>query len=151
MKDHTTRRFVVCLISAVTMLSCIPPATADSSFEQFWADAQKEKRADKSEASRHRMAWWRDALKSGSNALEIKVTYLLINRMIGDEFLPEDSDRNGNGTLKEWPQWVLDGKPSPTGRFTFASWRLWKKEGPLQESGLLGPVTLRTGAAVSVK
>jgi hypothetical protein len=92
-----------------------------------------------------------EALKGGSNALEIKVTNLLINRMIGDEFLPEDSDRNANGTLKQWPQWVLDGKPSPTGRFTFAGWRLWKKEGPLQESGLLGPVTLRTGASVSLK
>ena len=31
------------------------PAT-DGSFEQFWADAQKEKRADKSEASQKRMA-----------------------------------------------------------------------------------------------
>jgi hypothetical protein len=92
-----------------------------------------------------------EALKSGSNALEIKVTNLLINRMIGDEFLPEDSDRNGNGTLKKWPQWVLDDKPSPTGRYTFAGWRLWKKEGPLQESGLLGPVTLRTGARSQAK
>jgi alpha-L-fucosidase len=34
---------------------------AESSFEEFWADAQKEKWADKSEASRQRMAWWRDA------------------------------------------------------------------------------------------
>ena len=92
-----------------------------------------------------------DALIAGANTLEIKVTNLLINRMIGDELLPEDSERHGNGTLKQWPQWVLDGKPSPTGRFTFAGWRLWKKEGPLQESGLLGPVTLRTGASVGVK
>ena len=28
------------------------------------------------------------------------------------------------------------------GRFTFGSWRLWKKDDPLVESGLLGPVTL---------
>ncbi|MCG7852265.1 MAG: alpha-L-fucosidase, partial [Methanosarcinaceae archaeon] len=34
---------------------------AGGSFEQFWADAQKENRADKSEASQSRMAWWRDA------------------------------------------------------------------------------------------
>jgi hypothetical protein len=90
------------------------------------------------------------AIKAGSNTLEIKVTNLPINRMIGDEFLPEDSERHENGTLMKWPQWLLDGKPSPTGRFTFASWRLWKKDQPLQESGLLGPVTVRTGAWVDL-
>ena len=30
-------------------------------FDQFWADAQKPGRADKSEASRRRLDWWRDA------------------------------------------------------------------------------------------
>jgi hypothetical protein len=90
-------------------------------------------------------------MRAGDNTLEIKVTNLLVNRMIGDELLPEDSDRNANGTLKQWPQWLLEGKPSPTGRYTFADWRLWKQGGPLQESGLLGPVTLRTGACVEVK
>ncbi len=92
-----------------------------------------------------------DAMKAGGNTLEIKVTNLLINRMIGDELLPEDSDRNGNGTLKKWPQWLLDGKCSPTGRYTFADWRLWEKGSKLQVSGLLGPVTLRTGAWIDVK
>ena len=67
----------------------------------------------------------------------------LINRQIGDEHLPEDSDRNANGTLKSWPQWVQEGKPSPTGRYTFTDWRLWKKDDPLVESGLLGPVTIQ--------
>jgi len=85
-----------------------------------------------------------DAVKSGENILEIKVVNLCVNRMIGDELLPEDSERNDNGTLKKWPQWLEDGKPSPTGRFTFTSWRLWKKDQPLQESGLLGPVTIQT-------
>ena len=52
--------------------------------------------------------------------------------------------RNADGiTLKPWPQWLLDGKPSPTGRHTFTSHRLWKKDDPLQESGLIGPVRLR--------
>jgi hypothetical protein len=83
------------------------------------------------------------ALKAGANALEVKVVNLWINRMIGDEQLPEDSDRNKNGTLKAWPDWLQEGKPSPAGRFTFTSWRLWKKDAPLVESGLLGPVTLR--------
>ena len=92
-----------------------------------------------------------DYVKAGKNVLEISVVNLMINRMIGDELLPEDSERNGNGTLKKWPQWLQDGKPSPTGRFTFTSWRLWKKDSPLQESGLLGPVVIRTNVRIDFK
>jgi (4-O-methyl)-D-glucuronate---lignin esterase len=92
-----------------------------------------------------------DSLKAGANALEIGVTNLWVNRMVGDEELPEDSDRNPDGTLKSWPKWVEEAKPSPTGRFTFTSWRLWKKGEPLQESGLLGPVTLRATALVEAR
>jgi hypothetical protein len=92
-----------------------------------------------------------DAVKSDNNVLEIRVVNLMINRMIGDEFLPEDSERNDDGTLKKWPQWLEDGKQSPSGRFTFTSWRLWKKDEPLQESGLLGPVTIRMVELISVK
>jgi hypothetical protein len=83
-------------------------------------------------------------LKAGGNDLEIRVVNLWINRMIGDEQMPDDSERNPNGTLKKWPQWLLDGKPSPTGRYTFTTWRLWSKGSPLQESGLIGPVSLKT-------
>jgi hypothetical protein len=83
-----------------------------------------------------------DAIQPGENTLEVRVVNLLINRQIGDEFLPEDSDRNPDGTLKSWPKWLLEGKPSPTGRYTFASWRLWSKNDPLQPSGLLGPVRI---------
>jgi len=82
------------------------------------------------------------AVCEGNNHLEIEVVNLWINRMIGDEQLPEDSDRNPNGTLKSWPAWLLEGKPSPAGRYTFTSWRLWKKTDPLVPSGLLGPVTI---------
>jgi len=86
------------------------------------------------------------AVQAGNNALEIQVVNLWPNRLIGDEQLAEDSERKPDGTLKTWPQWLLEGKNSPTGRFTFSSWRLWKKEDPLQDSGLLGPVTFRTVA-----
>jgi alpha-L-rhamnosidase len=91
------------------------------------------------------------ALRAGENQLEIKVVNLWINRMIGDEQLSEDSDRNDNGTLKQWPAWVDSDQPSPTGRFTFTSWRLWKKDAPLQPSGLLGPVQILGSIEVPVR
>lgn len=69
----------------------------------------------------------------------------------GDEQLPEDRKWADNLALKEWPQWVLDGKPSPTGRITFTTWHHWKKDDPLLPSGLLGPVTLQSAAQVEVK
>jgi len=81
-------------------------------------------------------------VQPGANSLEIKVTNLWPNRFIGDEHLPEDSERNSVGALIKWPQWLLDGKPSPTGRFSFTTWRRWAKDGQLRKSGLLGPVTL---------
>jgi len=81
-------------------------------------------------------------LRPGENLIEIQVANLWVNRMIGDEQLPEDSNRNPDGTLREWPTWLLEGRPSPTGRYTFTTWRLWAKDSPLQPSGLLGPVRL---------
>lgn len=81
-------------------------------------------------------------LRPGKNRLEVQAANLWINRMIGDETLPPDSDRNENGTLKAWPAWLLEGKQSPTGRVSFATWRHWTADDPLQPSGLLGPVTV---------
>jgi hypothetical protein len=90
------------------------------------------------------------AAKPGSNQLVVKVTNLWPNRLIGDEQLPADREWNGK-ELKEWPQWVLDGKPSPTGRFTFTTWHHWTKDAPLLESGLIGPVLLRTAELVPAR
>jgi len=90
------------------------------------------------------------AAKPGVNHLVVKVTNLWPNRLIGDEQLPPDCEWDGD-QLKAWPQWFLDGKPSPTGRLTFKTWRYWQKDSPLLVSGLLGPVTLRTAEIIPAK
>jgi len=82
------------------------------------------------------------AVKPGKNTLEIKITNLWPNRLIGDEQLPEDCEWTTTGALKKWPQWLLEGKPSPTGRVTFTTWHHWQKGDAPLPSGLLGPVTI---------
>jgi hypothetical protein len=89
------------------------------------------------------------AAQPGKNKLEIKITNLWPNRLIGDEQLPDDRKWIGK-RLQEWPQWVLDGKPSPTGRYTFTTWHHWTKDDALLESGLLGPVKLIPGVEMPV-
>ena len=83
------------------------------------------------------------ALKEGENTLGVRVVNLWVNRLIGDERLPEDSRRHPEGNLAEWPEWLLKGDPSPAGRTTFTTWRLWHADDPLQPSGILGPVPLQ--------
>jgi hypothetical protein len=83
--------------------------------------------------------------KPGENLLEVKIVNLWPNRLIGDEQLPEDCRwrvQDDGACLVEWPQWLLEGKPSPSGRQTFTTWKHWKKDSALLPSGLLGPVTL---------
>jgi hypothetical protein len=57
-------------------------------------------------------------LRKGKNTLEIEVVNTWVNRMIGDQFLPEEKR-------------VVDSPFNP-----------WKTTSPLQESGLLGPVRI---------
>ena len=83
-----------------------------------------------------------EIIKSGENRLKISVTNSWTNRLIGDAALPPSDDRNKNGTLKSWPQWLLDGKSDPNGRTTFSMINLWKKDDALVPSGLIGPVRL---------
>jgi hypothetical protein len=56
------------------------------------------------------------ALKPGANQLEVKVTNLWVNRMIGDR------------------------QPNATTKYTFTSPVFYKADSPLLPSGLLGPV-----------
>jgi len=93
-----------------------------------------------------------DALdpKADSFSIEVKVTNLWPNRLIGDDAMPEDCKWRCSAYegmkefgIKAIPQWVKDGKRSPTGRHTFTTWRHWSKDEQLLPSGLLGPVILR--------
>lgn len=85
-----------------------------------------------------------DEVKDGRLAVEVKVTNLWVNRLIGDDALPSDCEWDGEGRvgLKDIPAWVRNGEPSPSGRLTFTTWRHWLKSDHPLVSGLLGPVTL---------
>ncbi len=90
-------------------------------------------------------------LRPGVNRLQVKVTNLWPNRIIGDEQLPPDVEWDGSH-LKRWPDWLVEGKPRPaTGRVTFETWRYYDKNSPLLNSGLIGPVTLRAAKRVILK
>ena len=90
------------------------------------------------------------AVKAGRNELRVKVTNLWVNRIIGDEQLPADVEWNG-AQLKQWPQWLLENQLRKSGRYTFTTWRFWDKDSPLLESGLIGPVVLRSARWVELR
>ena len=100
-----------------------------------------------------------DALREGDNELEIRVTNLWVNRMIGDEFEPDDvvwgepfrytyapgSPIIGS-MMKEIPEWLEKNQPRPSqGRHAVVSFKFFSQYAPLRPSGLLGPVRLTTG------
>jgi len=81
-------------------------------------------------------------MRAGRNHLEVSVTNLWPNRIIGDEQYPDDCQWNGN-TIAQIPQWVTGGGTRPQKeRYTFATWKFYNKDSKLLESGLLGPVVL---------
>jgi alpha-L-fucosidase len=63
-RTNLTRRSFISACGATALAPALAsslPVTADSSFDQFWVDAQKSKWVDKSLASQRRLDWWRQA------------------------------------------------------------------------------------------
>ncbi|MEZ0327772.1 MAG: glycosyl hydrolase [Fimbriimonas sp.] len=88
---------------------------------------------------------------AGKNALEVEVTNMWVNRLIGDEQFPDDMGWKG-AQLEKWPDWFVNHQPRPEPRRkTFTTWRHNTKETPLLPSGLLGPVLLRPVKVISLR
>jgi len=87
-------------------------------------------------------------LNSQNNQLEVRVTSLWINRLIGDAQYPsadvyEPGGKPGELMIKEIPAWLRNGEPRPeTKQKTFVTCQFYSENSPLVESGLLGPVQL---------
>lgn len=90
-----------------------------------------------------------DAVHKGINELEVKITNLWPNRLIGDEHFLDDTEWNGS-CIKKWPEWLVKHTERQSKRTTFSTWKFWNKDSSLQPSGLLGPVIIRPYAHVDV-
>ncbi len=111
-----------------------------------------------------------DALRPGTNAIEVRVANLWTNRMIADAALPEegvfrDADWSMGQTIAadgarvahparrvvELPDWYRRQQPKPPGgRVTLAPWTLYRRAEAMVESGLLGPVFLRSAMDIGL-
>lgn len=98
-----------------------------------------------------------DAVTAGENKIEIDVTNLWPNRMIGDEFEPDDLEWSeplvydyapgkpqAGCYLTSNPDWLRNGTERPSkGRKTVGCFKFFTKDSPLLPSGLLGPVEVK--------
>ena len=93
-----------------------------------------------------------EALLGGDNTVEVDVTNLWVNRMVGDEQEPDDvewSEPVSFGAssigrfMKEVPSWLSQGLSRPTRRKAVVSMKFLEKDTPLLRSGMLGPVALQ--------
>jgi hypothetical protein len=84
-----------------------------------------------------------NAVHAGKNNIEIRVTNLWINRLIGDAHYPDDV--KWSGVLPaEWPDWLYGKGTRNSKRTTFTGYRHWDANSALQPSGLMGPVIIRS-------
>jgi hypothetical protein len=83
-----------------------------------------------------------DFLRFGENRLEVDVTTLWPNRLIGDESLPAENEYDSHGPIKQLPAWYSAGEPKPGQRVTFSCWHHYGRQDPLLQSGLSGPAKL---------
>ncbi|MDE6342214.1 MAG: hypothetical protein K2K93_07845 [Muribaculaceae bacterium] len=98
-----------------------------------------------------------DAVRPGENLLEVDVTNLWPNRMIGDELEPDDLEWSepliydyapgkprAGCYLTSNPDWLRNGTERPSkGRKTVGCFKFFTADSPLLPSGLIGPVTLQ--------
>jgi len=86
------------------------------------------------------------SVRIGKNMLEVRVTNLWHNRLIGDEQFPSDfqiatKKRNGN---KQWPDGFPDlSQRDEKCRVTFSTAKRKDADQPLRPSGLIGPVRIQ--------
>lgn len=105
-----------------------------------------------------------EALHGGDNSLEIDVTNLWVNRMVGDEHEPDDVEWSEpfhfgaapntpaiGRFMKEVPEWLRQGLPRPTKRKAVISFKFFEKDTPLLRSGMMGPVALKITEAESAQ
>lgn len=97
-----------------------------------------------------------EAAQPGANIIEVDVTNLWPNRMIGDELEPDDLEWSeplvytfapgkpeAGRYLTSNPDWLVNGTQRPSkGRHTVGCFKYFKADSPLLPSGLLGPVRL---------
>jgi len=106
-----------------------------------------------------------DYCKEGENLLEVKVTNLWPNRIIGDKSFPDDcvwgpvrtfgytNPANVIGrNLLEVPQWVENNTQRPSkNRITFCTMDFFEKDTPLLASGLIGPAQVNIVDVLDLK
>jgi hypothetical protein len=79
-------------------------------------------------------------IKQGANNLEIEVTNLWVNRLIGDEIIYENESEAGIPPARA--KGSIEKVPTDKPRRTFVTYKHWNKDSKLVPSGLIGPAII---------